>query len=101
MGAEELLAKEEAETAVEDCDEDEEFELIDMNELIGGSKPSTEVAPNLSAPKCADCSNSLPSLATLRSCGHRLCRDCLTNGIGQQQMGECGRLHCTVCFSVY
>lgn len=118
VGAEELLApsqtEEQNEAAEvgddggEDEEEQDEFELIDMNELLTGAAQSqsskqceqekTEMPPT----KCAHCSsnvgadNDMP-MAQLRSCGHHLCRNCLLESIGPQIANQEARLHCPAC----
>lgn len=83
---------------------DEEFELIDIQELIepdgeeqghrDGRSPSADLS--LQCAECARC--PAPRLTMLRFCGHRICGECLENGIKEQMAkGETAvQLHCPV-----
>ncbi|CAK5027078.1 unnamed protein product [Meloidogyne enterolobii] len=85
----------------EDEDEEEEaFEFIDINELLNNEQQKEQKQIlNSSLPQlCCCCHNkNNPSLAMLPSCGHRICRECLTNNLKQQLIGGSANLHCPLC----
>ncbi|KAI3422430.1 hypothetical protein GPALN_012941 [Globodera pallida] len=86
-------------------EEEEEFELIDMTELVREDKESEHEAGNTATnlidlgPQCADCARCpAPRLAMLRSCGHRFCGECIAKSLEEQIKAD-GRaeLRCPVC----
>nr|CAD2168139.1 unnamed protein product [Meloidogyne enterolobii] len=84
----------------EEEEEEEAFEFIDINELLNNEQQKEQKQIlNSSLPQlCCCCHNkNNPSLAMLPSCGHRICRECLTNNLKQQLIGGSANLHCPFC----
>lgn len=99
-GGLEQLKDEENELVVkeEDGDEFEEFELLEMDELEeeANGKMSSSAIPRDLRMQCADCSRCpAPRLTMLRSCGHRICGECMAKG-ALTAASEEGLIHCSV-----
>ncbi|KAL3082840.1 hypothetical protein niasHS_010642 [Heterodera schachtii] len=99
--AEEMMKVNSEQQNGEGAEGDDEFELIEMAELgaddeqkgTGGANPGELVS------QCADCERCpVPRLAMLRSCGHRICRECISKSAEEQtKADQAAELRCPVC----